>query len=395
MSPSPQHQNLRRQGRQIRIRARLLGIVPLVLGIVLLPHCARRRDPQAAYDHARQTLSQGSFETGALEAQEGYKEFHSLSAEWAWKFTILRARAQYQRGMYEEVLSLLASEPAPTPSGELAVQKLRWRGLSLASLRRFGEAEDRFNEAERLCSTSGSRACTDIVHAQGTLEMDRGHYAAAQRFFARVLPRARASGDRFWEASTLLDLSWSANEQTHFDEALDWADAARQISLASNFADFAQTALGNMGWAYYKLGDPEKAEGMFIEAKQQAEKLGDLTDQVTWLQAIGYIYLDAGKFDAAEESYQRALALAQHTNREDIIDSLTALAFVSERTGKLDDAKRYSDEALAKAREDKHGREQVYPLLVQGRVAARLHDPATAETAFREVAQSQDSPVFL
>ena len=225
--------------------------------------------------------------------------------------------------------------------------------------------------------------------------MDRGHYAAAQRFFARVLPRARASGDRFWEASTLLDLSWSANEQTHFDEALDWADAARQISLASNFADFAQTALGNMGWAYYKLGDPEKAEGMFIEAKQQAEKLGDLTDQVTWLQAIGYIYLDAGKFDAAEESYQRALALAQHTNREDIIDSLTALAFVSERTGKLDDAKRYSDEALAKAREDKHGREQVYPLLVQGRVAARLHDPATAETAFREVAQSQDSPVFL
>lgn len=373
----------------------MLGIVPLVLGIVLLPHCARRRDPQAAYDHARQTLSQGSFETGALEAQEGYKEFHSLSAEWAWKFTILRARAQYQRGMYEEVLSLLASEPAPTPSGELAVQKLRWRGLSLASLRRFGEAEDRFNEAERLCSTSGSRACTDIVHAQGTLEMDRGHYAAAQRFFARVLPRARASGDRFWEASTLLDLSWSANEQTHFDEALDWADAARQISLASNFADFAQTALGNMGWAYYKLGDPEKAEGMFIEAKQQAEKLGDLTDQVTWLQAIGYIYLDAGKFDAAEESYQRALALAQHTNREDIIDSLTALAFVSERTGKLDDAKRYSDEALAKAREDKHGREQVYPLLVQGRVAARLHDPATAETAFREVAQSQDSPVFL
>ena len=30
----------------------------------------------------------------------------------------------------------------------------------------------------------------------------------------------------------LLDLSWSADEQTHFDEALDWANAARQISMA-------------------------------------------------------------------------------------------------------------------------------------------------------------------
>ncbi len=379
----------------MRDRARLLGIVPLVLGIVLLPGCARRRNPQVVYDHARQALSHEDFDTGALEAEAGYKKYHNLSAEWAWKFTILRARAGYQRGKYEDVLTLLASEPAPIPAGELAVQKLRWEGLSLASLRRFAEAEQKFNEAERLCSTSDSRACTDIVHAQGTLEMDRGHYAEAQSFFARVLPRARSSGDRFWEASALLDLSWSANEQTHFDEALDWADAARQVSLAGDFADSAQTALGNMGWAYYKLGDPEKAEGMFIEAKKQAEKLGDLTDQATWLQAIGYIYLDAGKLDAAEESYQRALALAQHTTREDVIDSLTALAFVSEQTGKLDDATHYANEALAKAREDKHGREQVYPLLVQGRVAARLHDSATAESAFREVAQSQDSPVFL
>ena len=37
----------------------------------------------------------------------------------------------------------------------------------------------------------------------------------------------------------------------------------------------------------------------------------------------------------------------------------------------------------------------MYPRLVQGRVAARLHDSAAAESAFREVAQSQDSPVFL
>jgi CHAT domain-containing protein len=396
MFSSQRWQNRDQRERLARVRARALGIVFLVLWGALLAGCSGRRDPQAAYDHARQTLSHGGVETGALEAEEGYKEFHYLNAEWAWKFTILRARAGYQRGKYEEVLALLASEPTPTPPGELAIQKLRWSGLSLASLRRFGEAEERFNEAERLCSTSGSRACTDIVHARGELEMDRGDYAAAQRLFARVLPRARASGDRFWEASALLDLSWSANEQTHFDEALDWADAARQLSLANNFADFAQTALGNMGWAYYKLGDPEKAVGMFIEAGNETEKLGDLIGHVGWLTAAGYVYMDAGNFSVAEQSFQQSLKLAQQINRrEDIVDALTALAFVSERTSRLDDAKRYADEAFAKAREDKHGREQVYPLLVQGRVAARLHDPTTAENAFREVAQSQDSPVFL
>ena len=140
------------------------------------------------------------------------------------------------------------------------------------------------------------------------------------------------------------------------------------------FADIAQIALGNMGWAYYKLGDTEKARRCFIEAGKQAEKLGDVTDQVEWLTDLGYIYMDAG-VRSREQSFQQSFnSLGKINSREDIINSLIALAFVSEQTGKLDDAKRYADEALAKAREDKNGRDQVYPLLVQGRVAARLHD---------------------
>jgi CHAT domain-containing protein len=74
---------------------------------------------------------------------------------------------------------------------------------------------------------------------------------------------------------------------------------------------------------------------------------------------------------------------------------VTALAFISEQTGKLDDAKRYADEALSMARADGNKRDEVYPRLVQGRVAAQQHDFTAAESAFHEVAQSPDSPVFL
>jgi CHAT domain-containing protein len=226
--------------------------------------------------------------------------------------------------------------------------------------------------------------------------MARGRYRDAQRFFSQALASARASGDQFLEATALLNLSWSALEQVHLDEALDWANAARQISLASDFADTAEGALGNMGWAYYKLGDPEKAESMFADARKHAEELGNTADQALWLQTTGYVFLDAGTFRDAEQSFQQSLDLAKGMNsREDIINSLIALAFVSEQTNKLDDAKRYADEALAKAREDNNGRDAVYPQLVQGRVAARLHDSAGAESAFREVAQAKDTPVFL
>ena len=378
--------------REWRRRASLIG---LVLAITCLPACSRHRDPQAAYDHARQTLRKGDTTAAASEAEKGYSDFHSTGPEWAWKFTLLRVWILHLRGMNDEALSLLNSEPA-APPGELAVQKLRWEGVIYVSLHNFSEAEQRLTEAERICATSDYPVCADVVNARGTLAMERGQYAHAQGLFEQVLASARASGDALWEANVLLDLSWSADEQTHFDEALYRADAARQISLPRNFGVVAQKALGNMGWAYYKLGDPEKAEAMLVDAKNQAEKLGQLASAVGWLTDLGYVYLDAGKFSVAEQSFQQSLQLARKlSSREDIINSLIALAFVSEQTNKLDDAKRYADEALAKAKEDNNGRDQVYPLLVQARVAARLHDTATAENTFREVAQSPDCPAFL
>jgi len=332
----------------------------------------------------------------ASEAEKSYKDFHAVSPEWAWKFTILRARALRSRGLNDEALRLLTSEPAAAPSGELTVQKLRWEGLAYASLHKFAEAEQKLGEAEQICASTDYSGCADVSDARGTLEMERGHYPRAQTLFERVLVSARASGDPSWEANALLNLSWSAVAQEHFDEALDWADAARQISLPRNFGNIAQKALGNMGWAYYKLGDSEKAEGMFIQAKNQAEKLGQMASYIGWLTNAAYIDLGAERFAIAEQSFQQALKLSRQINsKEDIVNSLIALSFVSEQTGKLDDAKGYAAEALAMAQADGNKRDEVYLRLVLGQVAAQQHDAATAEAAFREVSQSEDSPVFL
>jgi CHAT domain-containing protein len=385
----------RQRAQKIKL-SRIVRTTELVILVVWLSACSRRPDPQTAFEHVTQTLVHGDVVAAANEAERSYRRYHSISPEWAWKFTIVRANALYRGGMYTEVLTALASEPTPLPPGQLALKERWLEGLAYSSLHRFPEAEQTFEDAERLCAGSSDLVCLDVTSARGTLEMERGHYSQAQVFFERVLASARANRDRLWEASALLDLSWSALEQTHFDEALDWANTARRISISQGFAGLAQTALGNMGWAYYKLGDSDKAYGMFTEARRQAEKLGDITDQVRWITAAAYIDLDASRFEVAEQSFLRSLDLASNIKSgEDIINSLIALAFVSEQTNRIDDTKRYANEALAKASADKNGRDQVYPQLVLGRVAARLHDTATAENAFHEVARSPDCPVFL
>lgn len=370
-------------------------LVALIL-VTLHIACSERRDPNIAFDHALQTLNSGRPDKADKEAQEGYARFHTLSPEWAWKFDILRARAIYRQGKYDEVITALEAESGEPPTFELKIRKKWVEGYAYASLYKFSAAEREFNEANDLCGSTLSSPCTDVVAATAEMEMQQGHYAAAYPLFERELAAAKAAGDQSREPKALLDLSWSAEEQTHFDEALDWASGARKISVSRGLTSVAEKALGNMAWAYYKLGDWEKAREMFTDARGEAERLGDVADQIKWITNAAYIDMDQGGLKRAETSFKQSLDLARKINsREDIINSLIALAFVSEQTGKLDDAKRYSNEALGMAQADKNRRDVVYPLLVEGRIAARQKGTDIADADFREVAKSADTPVFL
>jgi len=297
--------------------------------------------------------------------------------------------------MSARVLALLAAEPSPPSSGDLAVRKQRLEGLAYADLQRYPEAEQKIQAAEQLCAASDLPGCRDVVGARGTLQLARGQFKQAQLLFEKVLALDREHGERFGESNVLLSLGNAALEQEHFDEAIDWSDSAYRISTELDFADIAQNALGNLGWAYYRLGESEKAEGLFLEAEKRATALGDVTDQVKWLITVGYIYLDAHRYDDAERSYHRALDLAQATSRQDILDALTSLALVSERTGNLQQASDYADKTIALAPADGNRLDVLYPMLVKGHVAVRMHDTAQAEKTFREIEQDPKSHVFL
>ncbi len=291
---------------------------------------------------------------------------------------------------------LPASEPSPPSSGELLVEKERLEAWAYIVLQSFPKAEQKLEDAERHCEASAPSTCANVTRARGRLEMELGHFESAQRLFDQTLVSARARGDRFLEATALLNLSWSELQQEHFDQAVDWSDRAYRFSTAIDAGFIAQAALGNLGWAYYRLGEQEKALGLFLEARERANKIGAVTDEVAWLTNLGYVYLDAGDYSKAEQSYQDALALAQKiTSKEDILNALVSLALVSERTGNLPQARDYADKTIALAPKDGNRLDVLYPMLVKGHVAARMHDTAQAEKTFREIEQDPKSHVFL
>jgi CHAT domain-containing protein len=351
------------------------------------------RDPQSDFQRAQAHFLQGDLVRAQGEAEKAFLHYSGGSPLWAWKFRLLDAKVLAWRGQYTEILKVLGPELPPSlnePALRLEKQIL----VSIADIRlhRYQEAQDTIALAGQACVGSNSSICGELSNVRGSLEVERGEYEQAKPFFAESLSLARGQNDRFLEAWALLNLTHVALLEEHFDEAIDRSDSTYRVATAIGAQRIMLTSLGNLGWASYKTGDSERALDLFLDAERRARALGSLVDEVRWLTTSGYIYLDQGKYGVAEDCYGKALGLArQIDSKEQISDAITSLAFVTVRTGELDSAIKYSEEAIALARADNNRVDELYPLLAKGQIAARRGDDQQAKEILSEV--TNDSKV--
>src|SRR5207244_5514354 len=59
--------------------------------------------------------------------------------------------------------------------------------------------------------------------------------------------------------SVLNNLARVAMSRKHFDEAIDRAHVALDLSRSLGLKPLSATVLGNLGWSYFELGDFENA----------------------------------------------------------------------------------------------------------------------------------------
>ena len=195
----------------------------------------------------------------------------------------------------------------------------------------------------------------------------------------------------------LSNLGAVAERQEHYDEAIDWLNDAYRAADVLHDRHTAKLALGNLGWAYYKMGDFDRSLAFATGSREkQRTNLGALYDQIVLAEQYRAGILPEESTFVAEDYYSQSLALAQKNQTpEPIVDALTSLAFVSVQTGQLADAQQYSEQAFQKAHARNDRPSELYPLLVRGQVAACRGDDKQAEEVFHEVANDPKSDLSL
>ena len=376
----------RQDERQRRWRRRL-GRSSLLLSLVFLA-CVRARNPQVEFEQAQQIFFRGNLTTAQSQAESGWRYYSTSDPVRAWEFRVLDAKVLTWRGMYSDVFPLLSADfPAPLKNSDLDFQRRTQVGIAYIGVHRLAEAETVLAELERNCLISGSDVIGQVFVALGMLQVERAEYGRAQALFEKSLELARKRGNRFSEAVALLKLSNTALLQEHFEEAIERSNSAYDIARALDARLITEIAEGNLGWAYYKMGDSERSSSLYVDAYEQAKELGDSFDEVKWLTTTGYVYFDAGKFNVAEGCYRQSLDLARKIDsKEDILNAQVALAFVTVQTEQLDLARQYSEDAIASARAEGNRGDELYPMMAKGQVAVRAGDFTQAEEIFREIA---------
>ena len=363
----------------------------------MTPLCGCRRcSPQLAFEQANRAFLHGEVKQAQDQAGRGYRRFLSSNPEWAWKFRILEAKSTLERGLFEDVLKLLKSQPPPSGQPDLAISVNTLSGLANVHLNNLPDAEHALNDALNVCNVSATVSCGDLFIARGLLATEQNESDLAENLYRRGLAFARLHNDPYLEATAWLNLGNESLEQGRFDEAIDRSESAYRAAEIADAKILELVIQGNIGWANYRLGDSEKALTLALESERAAGQLGDVFDQENELTNIGYVQMDERHFDLAAQSFQKALKLAENIKaHRDTYNTLRVLARLALQTGDLDQAIQHAEEALDIARKSKRHQDELYPILVRGQVAARRSDTTAAAKAFVEVESDSICPIFL
>jgi CHAT domain-containing protein/Tfp pilus assembly protein PilF len=351
--------------------------------------CRRRSAfaPAQVYDASWLKLKRGDLNGAQAPVDLELRNFPSPNSAWHWRFTILKAETLLQRRLLNDSLNLLRPQlPGSLATSDLAVRRKLTQGAAEGFLSHFASANQRFAEAEALASKYHPELLGELALRSGTLCFLQDEAACAESDFRGALRIARQQKDQFLEVASLGSLGLIAAQQERYDESLDRDQEALKLSRSIGDEGSEGKILGNMAWSFFELGDYDNSATLFRQAEESASLHGNISLELTWSVDVGALDFYLGKYSVAEEEIRKALALAREIDEQDqVARSENVLADILVKTGRVDEAEDWTQQALKifRATGDHDG--DVSSTVMEGRIEGERHHVSAAEQLLERV----------
>ena len=353
--------------------------------------CRSVADPQLVYNRILKEIHHGDLQSAANEIDQAYQLYNPRSAEWGWRFRILKAQVLITQSRAQEALTVLEGElPSSLASSEAAVRKVLFAGMAYRIKQDFLSSEQKLAQAEQLANSVQPALLSEVLNARGSLEFDKQNYSAAEAAFHRALASARHYNLDSQELAALGNLARITIVNRRFGEAIDQSQAALQLARSADMRSIEAALLGNLGWCYFQLGDFVNALDYFKQAKDASERLRITGNSFYWEGNAAQSYQGLHQYDSAKEMLKRTLDNATKIdNKQTMTETLNYLVRLDLITGQLGEAEQFNRRAqqIEEAGLEHFGVRETR--LLAGRIGTLKGDFAGAERLFRQVLGGQ------
>lgn len=170
--------------------------------------------------------------------------------------------------------------------------------------------------------------------------------------FEGYLQWATDTNNPFYQAMALRNLGEAYRRLGNLDRALDYTKQSLELSDRIDDESGSIFSLGNLGSIYGQRKEFDEASRAFERQKEKADKIGDRAGFAHAIIGLGEVYSLTGQDDLAYQYIRQAVILAREIGERQIeVESLMILAEFEQKTGDLDSSLECWQQALSIAGE--------------------------------------------
>lgn len=336
-----------------RERAKRPALFVLILLVALQVACKRPAAPVVpGVEHVKSLKRSGKLDAAQAEAEEGMRRALDKSPQY-WAFFLEKADVLCRRDGAKACLPLLAQELPP--GQQFAIQHARRKVLQGWVEKNAGnlpQAEKYWNEGLTIAkSANDHEQIAGLEFSEAQMFSQQNRFAEAEELARDGNRHAEATHDRHLISYGLSTLAIGLAEQAKFEQAIPLFE--RVYAMAdSKEGDAAFSALSNMGWCLYRLGEFDRSLAVLRNIEEAGSRSGTAGIPPDTFGNLGNIYDARDDHATARAYYLKAVKTSELLGQKEGEERwLGNLARVSVETKDWPTAETYNKQALALARE--------------------------------------------
>ena len=248
-----------------------------------------------------------------------------------------------------------------------------------------------YNEALQIRRDIGDkRGVGDTLMDLGTLYSDRGQIDEALKLYKESLQIQRDLGDDLNRGKCLHNIGEAYLAKGQYEDALTYFQQALQIRETLKIPDDTADTLHNLAVTNTKLGQYDQAISQYLKALEIRRSTGDTRGAALDSYDMGAVFQYQGRLGAALKAREEAVKAYRDLKdtSPSMAELLSGYADSLAHVGRMDEAKRSLDEALALSRQLKNESLVAQCLRYQGDILAYQGDSKSAASSYDQSLQT-------